>query len=243
MKYNNSEWSRLGMSDIVYHVNKYAQELQQNKDSAKKFVLYSAHDTSVIPFVDALIEPGQTIDSWAPYASYVSIEMYEAVDSDPEDFYFRAVYNGQPLKLYGCTTAGLCGSSVFLTKTTGWGELNGGSGCQRPITSSSDVTPIETSCGGDDDKNTVTLNAGAFFGVVLLCVAFGAVVTGVVFKYKSWQEVCPPSLAGRSSTINSDRNQPYKPTTTSTPKGTDSDSSSGSDPFTPRGNPIHSNNI
>ena len=42
-----------------------------------KLVLLSAHDTSVIPYVDALLGSNGPKDLWAPYASYVTLELYK----------------------------------------------------------------------------------------------------------------------------------------------------------------------
>ena len=55
MGWNHSEWAKLGMSDTLYKIRTNAQKLMDGDDDALKFVLLSAHDTSVIPYVDALL--------------------------------------------------------------------------------------------------------------------------------------------------------------------------------------------
>ena len=193
MKFNNSEWSRLGMSDIVYNVHKNAENMQNSVlYNNFSFVLYSAHDTSVIPFVDALLPPGQTIDFWAPYASYVSVEMYEATAattaSTGETHYFRVIYNGQVLQPNGCSNTGLCKGSEFMTTTIGWGESLGGDTCQQTTTSAdTNDDPSTTDC--HNNKNDVEMDSGLFAGVIILSILFGAGMAGVVFKYQYWDDM------------------------------------------------------
>jgi hypothetical protein len=53
-----------------------------------KLVLLSAHDTSVIPYVDALLGNNGPKDLWAPYASYVTLELYKVGAASCGPIYF-----------------------------------------------------------------------------------------------------------------------------------------------------------
>ena len=76
-------------------------DLLRKLPSAKKLVLYSAHDTTVGPFLQILnVWDGK----WPPYASNVIVEFYERQDNTDMSLkgrikasYFRVVYNGVAL--------------------------------------------------------------------------------------------------------------------------------------------------
>jgi hypothetical protein len=95
LQYNNSEYARLGMSNTTYTLRTFAEKAVAAKgDDYDKFVLLSGHDTTVIPLLAALLPPTYVID-WAPYASYVTFELYEG--KSDSDFWARVVYNAKPL--------------------------------------------------------------------------------------------------------------------------------------------------
>jgi len=76
-----------------------------------KLVLYSAHDTTVLPLAVAL---GAAPADWPPYASSIVIEVWESVPGDGESgdmpgharakgqIYVRAILNGHVLRLRDC---------------------------------------------------------------------------------------------------------------------------------------------
>lgn len=80
-----------------------------------KFALYSAHDTSLMPFLAAIL--GERWDGrWAGYAYLISIELYSASAASAVGtggYYFRLIYNGQALLMPGCDDT-LCDVNVML---------------------------------------------------------------------------------------------------------------------------------
>ena len=217
MGYNNSEWPKLGMSDTLYKVltltptlildlilvltpthpkvrtNAEEAILRGSEENYKKLVLLSAHDTSVIPYVDALLGSNGPMDWWAPYASYVTLELYNATDGR---HWFRAIYNGEPLQLEGCPaitgdSTGLCDAAIVLEQTLGYAEENGGDRCQQPVTSTSggdvDDNQKDRTDGGSDDS--LGISPGGLVGIILLSILVGAIGANQIVKsdfFHSW---------------------------------------------------------
>jgi len=200
MKWNRNQWPKLGMSDTLYNVRINADAAINNNEGYKKFVLYSAHDTSVIPYVDALLGDTGAMDLWAPYASYVTMELYKGKDgTDGEGkYYFRSIYNGQTLQLSGCPdpatspTGSLCDATTVMSSTLGYAEQNGGSkdngtGCYQA------VDPVDDDCDPKDDDgegNIEGVTPIGFAGVIILSSLFGALLAGVSFKYHFLDKIC-----------------------------------------------------
>lgn len=109
--HNNSFYSKIGMGQTIYDMRTRIQAAVDGDSSALKFALWSAHDTSIMPFLAALL--GDSWDrKWARYAALVSIEIYNSTVVGSDDM-FRMVYNGEPLLFPGCTTT-ICDVSVLL---------------------------------------------------------------------------------------------------------------------------------
>jgi hypothetical protein len=73
--------------------------------------LIAGHDTTLSAILAALL--GDSWDQrWPPYASLLSIELYESIHSNT--YSFRLIYNGQPLLVPGCSSP-LCDIQILLT--------------------------------------------------------------------------------------------------------------------------------
>jgi hypothetical protein len=106
--YNNSEFSKLAMGNTAWHIAQNIQQRIENSDEGLKFALFAGHDTTLMPFLAAVL--GNAWDrEWSPYASMISIEVYKAADetSSLSGYYFRMVYNGKAITFPACTQA-LC---------------------------------------------------------------------------------------------------------------------------------------
>lgn len=70
-----------------------------------KMILYSSHDTALIPLLNMM----KVYDStWPPYASFIIFELYEKSDCmDEEDRYVRVIFNDKVLNIPG-SWEGLC---------------------------------------------------------------------------------------------------------------------------------------
>lgn len=79
-------------------------------EDALKFVIYSGHDTTIMPYLAAL---GVWDGEWANYASIVTHELWQAENGD---HYVRLAYNGKELILPGCDEA-FCSADAYMTAT------------------------------------------------------------------------------------------------------------------------------
>ncbi|KAJ5070505.1 lysophosphatidic acid phosphatase type 6 [Anaeramoeba ignava] len=74
-----------------------AMEASINKTSELKYLFYSAHDSSVAPFLQAYnVYDGIII----AYAGHIVLELY--YDEDVQKYYVQMIYNGNPLQIPGC---------------------------------------------------------------------------------------------------------------------------------------------
>lgn len=87
------------MAEVRQHM---LNAMGQNSGVAKKFLLYSGHDTG--PMMPTLAAFGLLKDKWAPYASLISMELYES-STTPADWAVRFVYNGTVMNVPGCSDA------------------------------------------------------------------------------------------------------------------------------------------
>lgn len=110
--YNDSWYSKLGMGRTIYNMRTHLEAGVNNSADAIKFGLWSAHDTSIMPFLAALM--GESWDQkWARYAAMITIELYANSDSSGDDL-FRLTYNGEALPMPGCAGATLCDVNKLL---------------------------------------------------------------------------------------------------------------------------------
>jgi hypothetical protein len=104
-------YGRLAMGQIYYEVlNNFINAIQSK--SSNKFVLLSAHDTSVMPFLNAI---GAWDGIWAPYASLVQMELW--VSHQGESPLIRWIYNRKTLTLPGCSGE-FCPLNDFINQIT-----------------------------------------------------------------------------------------------------------------------------
>ena len=68
--------------------------------SPAKMMLFSGHDSTLVPVLCAL---GIYDNTWPPYASYLAIEIAES-NVDPTQLFVRAIYNDKEMIIEGCTT-------------------------------------------------------------------------------------------------------------------------------------------
>ena len=109
--YNSSLYSKLALGRIAYDVRTRILPAL-NSTTYNNFVLYSGHDTTLMPFLAALL--GANWDrKWASYASMVYIEIYNSSTPGSSQL-FRVIYNGVQQQVPGCSKTGLCNISVLL---------------------------------------------------------------------------------------------------------------------------------
>lgn len=109
-QYNNQIWSKYALGHITRDIRTRMQAKIDDAADAFKFVIYSGHDTTIMPFLSAL---GVWDGEWASYASIVTMELWEAENGD---HYTRMAYNGKELILPGCDEA-FCKSDAFMDAT------------------------------------------------------------------------------------------------------------------------------
>jgi len=72
--------------------------LDQMKNATnQKLILYSTHDTALIPLLDLL---GIFNDHWPPFASSIIFELYQNVSGEK---YVRVLYMMEEQKILGCS--------------------------------------------------------------------------------------------------------------------------------------------
>ncbi|XP_068122290.1 lysophosphatidic acid phosphatase type 6 [Hyperolius riggenbachi] len=76
--------------------------------SSRKLILYASHDVTIIPLLMAL---GIFDEKWPPYASDLTLELYQHQKS--KQWYGRLCYNGEEQVMRGCRSA-LCPLEDFL---------------------------------------------------------------------------------------------------------------------------------
>jgi hypothetical protein len=117
-------------------------------DVPLKFALFSAHDTSLMPFLAALL--GERWDGrWAGYAYMITIELYSASASSAlglGGFYFRLYYDGEILTLPGCD-AQLCDANILLDALS-YGQES------MPCSVPAATTTVDDGCSDDDSLGT-----------------------------------------------------------------------------------------
>jgi len=107
---NATENSNFGigflLSDLhAFLVNLTAQEKEGEEDVSPKLLVWSGHDTTLLPILLAFdVWDGH----WPPYASVIGLEVYQ----NGTQWRIRMFYNGKELIIPGCQTP-ICDWSVF----------------------------------------------------------------------------------------------------------------------------------
>ncbi|XP_006018939.1 lysophosphatidic acid phosphatase type 6 isoform X1 [Alligator sinensis] len=111
MAYASREVLQMAVGPLLYALQKNMLEAVASPSSAttaRKFILYASHDVTLIPLLMAL---GIFDHKWPPYASDVTIELYQHQHS--KEWFVRLSYCGQEQVVKGCKT-GLCPLEEFL---------------------------------------------------------------------------------------------------------------------------------
>ena len=87
-------------------ITPYLQQVTENKTTLK-FVLFTAHDDTILSVLSALHAP---LDETPPYASDLTIALYEA---GKDDYRVKMTLNGQPVQIPGCQN-GNCTLTQFI---------------------------------------------------------------------------------------------------------------------------------
>jgi hypothetical protein len=197
--YNDSLWAKTATGNTAWHMRNNLQNMMSGGvgTTPYKFALFSAHDTSVMPFLAAIL--GDAWDGrWAGYAYLVSLELYTASatsDLGAGNFYFRLVYNGKALLVPGCTDT-LCDANVLLDVLS-YGQQS------MPCSVSDDeavVTDDDDSSGcdgGDDDDGALS---PTHWGLLIMASAITGMLVGaagVVFLERRRKSADDMALANQ----------------------------------------------
>jgi hypothetical protein len=181
--WNNSQYAKLCMGNTAWHVrNNIMKNLNSSYSVAGKglkLAVFSAHDTTVMPFLAAILGANWDMQ-WATYAAMVTIELYNRSTTTPqttdEEHLFRMVYNGKTLLVPGCDDS-LCNLSVLLDALSFGQEAMP---CSVPA--SDDIST--SSCSGGSSEKVGSLNLGEWVMIVFLGALVGALVgAGAVVFY------------------------------------------------------------
>lgn len=187
--YNDSEWSKLAMGNMIWWIKTRIEAMtnatsgtsstpSNGDDTAYKLVVYSAHDTSIMPILAALLGEGWDAQ-WSAYASIVTFELYAGnLSTSTIPYYFRIVYNNEPLLLPGCSDT-LCDVNELIAAMDFAQELM--PGCSYPSASSYVYTPT------DDSSNDNAIGTGGWVGLSLMSTAVGAGFTALaLYLHSVW---------------------------------------------------------
>jgi len=201
--YNESQWSKLALGNVAWHVRTNLELAIENAQTAKKFVLFSGHDTTIMPFLAATLKANWD-RRWARYAAMISIELFSS-STVGEDDLFRFVYNGQVLQVPGCppvnTGESLCNYKMLI-EALGYGKE------QEPcsINSAPDVKPTPLPIISDGNALTphTSLSTGGWVSLVVLSALFGAAIGAFVssFLTKRHHLLTDTSLLGENLIID-----------------------------------------
>ncbi|KAM4699627.1 lysophosphatidic acid phosphatase type 6 [Discoglossus pictus] len=100
---------RLSVGPFLHTLQKNMLEVTNSPDTAsRKLFLYAVHDVTLIPLLMAL---GIFDNKWPPYASDLTLELYQHQPS--REWFARLNYNGEEQVVKGCP-AGLCPLEEFI---------------------------------------------------------------------------------------------------------------------------------
>jgi len=111
---NISAASQVGIGfllrDIHTQLNATVTSSASSKNPPPTVVLYSGHDTTLLPIMIALKVFN---NQWPPYGSHIEFELYENTTTTPSSFYVRMLYSGAVLSLPQCQHSQLCPWATF----------------------------------------------------------------------------------------------------------------------------------
>ncbi|XP_078357656.1 counting factor 60-like isoform X2 [Oculina patagonica] len=95
------EYSKVGIGFLIGEIWEAMQEaLEESK--ARKFFLYSGHDHTVMPLLQAF---NASDYKWSPYASMVQLELLEMNNGSTTDYAVRLLYHGQEQTIPYCRSS------------------------------------------------------------------------------------------------------------------------------------------
>mmetsp|Transcript_17391 Transcript_17391/g.29386 ORF Transcript_17391/g.29386 Transcript_17391/m.29386 type:complete len:575 (-) Transcript_17391:186-1910(-) len=190
-RYNDSQWSKIAQGNTAWHVRTNLQKVVDGDSTAIKFLLYSGHDTTVMPFLAALLQHHWD-RQWSPYAALVSIEVYTASASSPvgtdnggSGFYFRLVYDGVPQLVPGCGDV-LCDVNILLE------GLAFGQQFPAQCSISDDATASE----GEQDCSSNYMSRAFWISMIFVTLVFGAASSAYITSHYRARGKLARSTAG-----------------------------------------------
>eukprot|EP01087_Luapelamoeba_hula_P007134 TRINITY_DN1732_c0_g1_i1.p1 TRINITY_DN1732_c0_g1~~TRINITY_DN1732_c0_g1_i1.p1 ORF type:complete len:453 (+),score=45.86 TRINITY_DN1732_c0_g1_i1:109-1467(+) len=106
---NTTYNSKLGIGFLIHEIYSHMNATVKNKTQAK-FLLYSGHDTTILPLLSAFKMP---LKQWVPYASVLVWELYHVTAGQTGTPYaVRMIFNQQELLIPGCDDV-LCSWDIF----------------------------------------------------------------------------------------------------------------------------------
>jgi hypothetical protein len=201
--YNNSEYAKLAMGNTMWHLRQNIENVVNNISGFNsgppyKLVVMAGHDTTIMPVLASLL--GDAWDRvWPGYASLLTIELYQAANSTPENpsFMFRMVYNSKPLIVPPCDQP-LCDLKVFLQKSSFGQET-------MPCDAAPNVVTTDDDGGNDCDEpplNTMEWTILTVMSTVAGCLIGAAAVVFWDRRRSKFNNI-PDSEKSSSSPIHS----------------------------------------
>lgn len=93
--------------NLLMQIDQYFQDASLQK-TALKYVLFSAHDVTLLSTLSAL---GAPLSVQVPYASDLRLELLE---NDTQQYFVKVTYNGKPVNLPNCQNSDTCTLSEFV---------------------------------------------------------------------------------------------------------------------------------
>lgn len=102
------EIGAIAADDIINDISGRIKKVVTKAQDAKKFVLYSGHDVTILALLSAL---GKPLDISPQYASHVSIQLFKS-DQDNNNYYLKFLLNDKQINLPNCKNA-MCSLAEF----------------------------------------------------------------------------------------------------------------------------------
>lgn len=101
----------LAARDLINNISNNINNVISNKSDARKFILYSGHDVSILALLSGL---GTPIAISPPYASHVSIQLFEkSSSSNHKHYYLKVLLNNNEINLPSCKARKYCTLTEF----------------------------------------------------------------------------------------------------------------------------------
>jgi len=102
---NRIDYSKVGIGLFMSEYLNVFNSVRNNPNNPLRFTLYSAHDTTIMPVLNAL---GAWDQIWPTFASFIVSEYYDGPGNP-----VRILYNGKPIKLPDCQYQEFCPFDTF----------------------------------------------------------------------------------------------------------------------------------